>query len=262
MRIERLFIGGPLDNYNYLAICDETHTALVVDPLGVEDILSYVESQNIEITHIVNTHEHGDHVSGNKRLKEATGAKLFMPVAMRELAAAKYADAWLNDGDRIHLGQQVLEVIETPGHTMKHVSFFSRCEPGLLCGDTVFHAGVGNCYNGGDVSTLYSTIHQVISRLPDDTRFYPSHDNLINNLRFSLSREPSNQVAKDLLLLAETETPETRSGTTLGIEKQINPFFRLDNAELKETLKQDLPDIDVCKPEQVFCGLRTLRDNW
>ena len=69
-------------------------------------------------------------------------------------------------------------------------------QPALFSGDTLFNAGAGNCHNGGDPTTLYATFADQLARLPDDTRVYPGHDYIENNLRFTLEREPDNAAAQ------------------------------------------------------------------
>ena len=155
-----------------------------------------------------------------------------------------------------------LRVLYTPGHTMAHLCLLSEMgEPALFCGDTLFNASAGNCKFGGDVNVMYRTFVEQLATLPDNTRIYPGHDYIVNNLNFSLSREPSNSIAKQQLDEAASQTPHTRTVTTLGIEKQINPFFRLDNQEIFQHLKATF-DNQRSDPQSVFVSLRKLRDEW
>src|SRR3546814_2388549 len=98
--------------------------------------------------------------------------------------------------------------METPGHTPIHISLFGESDvPHLLCGDTVFNAGVGNC-NRGDPQVLHATFRNKIAPLPDTTRIYPGHDYIENNLRLTLDREPGNGSARHLSAEGETQAPE------------------------------------------------------
>jgi len=111
---------------------------------------------------------------------------------------------------------------------MAHICLFADTitPPVLICGDTLFNAGAGNCYNGGDPRALYQTFATIISALPDDSRVYPGHDYIMNNLRFALDREPDNLKAKALLeKLSQSYDPHNPYITTIGLEKEINPFY-------------------------------------
>ena len=101
------------------------------------------------------------------------------------------------------------------------------------------------------------------NRLPDDTLIYPGHDYIENNLRFTLDREPDNQVAATLLAQVSGQDPSRAYVSTLRTERQVNTFFRLDSQTVKAQLQQafaDLPgDMD---DETVFTKLRELRNKW
>src|SRR6185436_6647729 len=106
-------------------------------------------------------------------------------------------DRGLRAGDVIRVGKTVeLECLDTPGHTMSHVCLLAHGDkPAIFSGDTLFNAGAGNCHNGGHPAELYATFANQLSRLNDATRVYPGHDYLVNNLRFTLDREPDNAEA-------------------------------------------------------------------
>ena len=169
-------------------------------------------------------------------------------------------DVGLGAGDTVKVGKSVeLESLHTPGHTMSHVCLLSHTDqPALICGDTMFNAGAGNCHNGGHPAELYATFTGQISKLPDDTLIYPGHDYITTNLEFTLSREPNNTKAKTLLEgLEATHDPDNAMITTLGEEKEVNTFFRLHNPEIIEKLREEFPELSS-KPDskEVFLLLR------
>jgi hydroxyacylglutathione hydrolase len=141
----------------------------------------------------------------------------------------------------IKVGKTVeLESLDTPGHTMSHVCLLSRTdEPALVCGDTLFNAGAGNCHSGGHPVELYHTFTGQLAQLPDETLIYPGHDYIANNLRFTLDREPDNARA------------------------EVNTFFRLHNPSVIAQLREAFPDLPA-EPdaETVFLKLRELRNSW
>ncbi|HIN43405.1 MAG TPA: hydroxyacylglutathione hydrolase, partial [Gammaproteobacteria bacterium] len=133
----------------------------------------------------------------------------------------------------------------------------------IFCGDTLFNAGAGNCHNGGHPEELYDTFATQLSKLPDDTRVYPGHDYWENNLDFTLDREPDNQKARDLRNDNGTQDPEHALVSTLGLEKEINTFLRLQNPTVISRLKEQFPDLpDDPDPKTVFVKLRELRNSW
>ncbi|NKB33226.1 MAG: MBL fold metallo-hydrolase [Pseudomonadales bacterium] len=261
MKIIRIYMDNSLNNYCHLIICENTNEAIIVDPLDVDKCLAEAERQSCRIVKIINTHEHFDHIDGNPGVVAATGAKIH--AHKNAIDSIPDVDVGLSVGDCVEVGSTVrLRVLDTPGHTMAHVCLLSEIgDAALLCGDTLFNASSGNCKFGGNVHVMYKTFVEQLAKLPDNTSIYPGHDYIVNNLRFSLSREPNNEAAKILLAETEDQTPEDRTVTTMATEKQINPFFRLDNTEIINNLQKEFAD-QANDPESVFVSLGSLRDNW
>jgi hydroxyacylglutathione hydrolase len=147
---------------------------------------------------------------------------------------------------------------------MCHICLRSHTEqPALFSGDTLFNAGAGNCHNGGDPAALYATFANQLATLPDDTRVYPGHDYIENNLRFTLAREPGNEAARALLPEVTGHDPAASRVTTLGEEKQFNTFLRLASPGVIAALRASFPDLpEQPDPETVFVRLRELRNSW
>jgi hydroxyacylglutathione hydrolase len=263
MLTERIWTGNALRNFHYLIACAETGEALAVDPLEWRMCLDAARRRGWEITQILNTHEHGDHTGGNAGLKAATGA----PVLAHAGAAARIGgvDRGLGKGDVIKVGRTVeLECLDTPGHTLSHVCLLAHGdEPALFSGDTLFNAGAGNCYNGGDPERLFETFATQLARLPDTTRVYPGHEYLSRNLEFTLDREPGNRDAATLLEGVKGRRAEDVPVTTLGEEKRVNTFFRLQNPAVIARLREVFPDLgEQPDARTVFVRLRELRNRW
>jgi len=261
MKIVRIYMDNFLSNYCHLIICEETKEAVILDPLDVDKCLAEAERYSARITTIVNTHEHFDHIEGNPGIVAATGAKIH--AHQSAMISIPNVDVGLSAGDLIEVGKEVrLRVLHTPGHTSAHVCLLSeQGEPALFCGDTLFNASAGNCRYGGNIGDLYQTFIDQLAKLPDDTRIYPGHDYMVTNLKFSQQQEPGNKFAAEMLAVADTQTPDDRTVTTLGLEKRINPFFRLSNKEIIRNLKNEFCD-QKTDPKSVFIGLRSLRDRW
>ncbi len=263
MLVKQIWTANHWRNFNYLIACPDTGEALAIDPLDHEKCLAYAKSQGWEITQVLNTHEHGDHTGGNRAMIAATGAKLLAHANAKHAIAGM--DVGLSAGDRIKVGKSLeLETLDTPGHTMSHVCLLSQTEqPALFCGDTLFNAGAGNCHNGGHPDELYMTFADQLAKLPDNTLIYPGHDYIINNLQFTLDREPNNEDAKSWLEKLTDQDPEDALVTTLEMEKNINIFFRLKSPQVIEKLREAFPDLPACPDDRsVFLKLRELRNNW
>ena len=263
MIVKQIWTGNAYRNFNYLIACPETGEALAIDPLDHKKCLDYAQKQGWEITQIVNTHDHDDHTGGNGKVVAATGAKVLAHHGAG--AAIPEMNQGLKAGDIIKVGKTVeLEALDTPGHTMSHVCLLSRTdEPGLFSGDTLFNAGAGNCHHGGHPKELYETFVQQLIQLTDNTRIYPGHDYLHNNLEFTLDREPSNTAARNLLKETSNQDPAAALVTSIAQEKEINTFFRLQNPEVIEQLRVQFPEIgDTPDAQTVFLKLRELRNTW
>lgn len=263
MIVEQIWTGNAYRNFNYLIACPETGEALAVDPLDHEKCLARAKERGWEITQILNTHHHGDHIGGNGPVVAATGAKI--------LAHANAADKipnmdiGLNKGDVVKIGSTVeLESLDTPGHTMSHICLLSRTDtPALFCGDTLFNAGAGNCHNGGHPAELYDTFANQLADLPNETLIYPGHDYIVNNLEFTLDREPDNKKAPELLKKVEQQDTNAPLVSNIALEKEINTFFRLHNPTVISRLKEQFSDMpENPDPKAVFLKLRELRNDW
>ncbi len=263
MLIERIWAANDSRNFHYLVACPETGEALAIDPLEWGLCLSAAKARGWTIRQILNTHEHSDHTGGNAGLVGVTHARL--------LAHAKAAtlidgvDQGLNQGDVIRVGRTIeLECLDTPGHTLAHICLYAHGDaPALFSGDTLFNAGAGNCHTTGRPDLLYDTFATQLAGLPDATRLFPGHEYLARNLEFTLNREPDNREAAQLLATLRGTAADAAPVTTLGQEKRINTFFRLQNPHIMARLAAQFPDLgDNPQPRSVFLKLRELRNAW
>jgi len=261
--VEQIWTGNAYRNFNYLIVCPDTGEAMAVDPLDHEKCLAAADKNDWKITQILNTHEHGDHTGGNDAMIAATGAKLLAHSNAK--AKIPNMDRGLGAGDIIKIGNSVeMECLDTPGHTMAHVCILTHTDqPALFCGDTLFNAGAGNCHNGGHPNELYDTFASQLAGLPDNTLIYPGHDYIANNLEFTIDREPDNDKAKAMLDNVADQDTNAALVSTLGLEKEINTFFRLHSPSVIARLHEAFSDLPE-NPDQrtVFVKLRELRNNW
>jgi hydroxyacylglutathione hydrolase len=263
MLVERIWTGNAYRNYNYLIACPQTGEALAIDPLDHVKCLAAARAKGWQITQVLNTHEHEDHTGGNAAVVAATGAK----VIAHHRAGGRIAgmDRGLKAGDVVKVGRTVeLECLDTPGHTMCHICLRSHGdEPALFSGDTLFNAGAGNCHHGGNPEDLYTSFVEQLAKLPANTRVYPGHDYIENNLRFTLARERDNADAQALLPAVTGHDPAQARVTTMQEEQRINTFLRLSSPSVIAGLREAFPDLpDRPDPKTVFVKLRELRNRW
>jgi hydroxyacylglutathione hydrolase len=263
MIVTQIYADNPLRNFHYLIACPETKEAMVIDPLDVDRCLNAAQKSGFKITKILNTHEHYDHIGGNAEMQEKTGAEIFAHAGAK--GKIDNIAKGLKAGDTLKIGTQIsFKVLDTPGHTDSHICIISEgSSPALFCGDTLFNAGAGNCHNGGNMDDLFDTFSQQLCALPEDTLIYPGHDYMLNNLEFSLNREPDNKTVKEYLLKLEKQDPHQAHITSLRQEKQINSFFRLQKETIIAGLKEKFPELGNDPSQRnIFKALRILRNNW
>ncbi|MFZ7125029.1 MAG: MBL fold metallo-hydrolase [Desulfobacterales bacterium] len=189
MIIEKLTVG-PLMANCFIVGCPDTLRAAVIDPGGdVDRILTALARRELRVEAIIDTHGHFDHVGGNRRLKDATGAPIMIHAAdapmLSQLArsAGSFgleaensppADRLLADQEVVEVGRLQFKVLHTPGHTPGGVSLFT---PGhVFVGDSLFAGSIGRTdFPGGDFDTLIRSIHKQLFALDDDVVVYTGH---------------------------------------------------------------------------------------
>lgn len=184
------FVVGSMAVCSYIVACEETKKAAIVDPGGDEDLLlAEIEKKGLTLEYIIATHGHPDHVCGNKKLQQASGAKIIMHTAdvdffeqpevkgyfsMLGLEPSPPVDIIVKAGDEIKIGNIVFQVIHTPGHTPGGICLYN--EPNLITGDTLFVGGLGRTdFPGGSHEELLSSIRNQLLILPPETIVWPGH---------------------------------------------------------------------------------------
>lgn len=196
---------GMLEANCYLVIDRPSLKAVVIDPGADPDrICELCSAHRVEVTVILNTHGHGDHIGANGALK----ARLGVPIAIHaadadclpdplinlsayfEPVCSPPADVLLTDGQEIEIGASRLKVVSTPGHSPGSVSFLA--EDWVICGDVLFRGSIGRTdFPRCNSQELLRSIREQLLILPSDTIVYPGHGPV----------------------------------TTIGYEKENNPFL-------------------------------------
>ena len=183
-------VVGPLMANCFIFGCNKTKEAVVIDPGGDTDriLLSLADSE-LKVKYIINTHGHFDHVCGNGKMKDATGADILIHpldapmLGMLSSNAAVFGisvensppcDQTIEEGETISFGNISLKVTHTPGHTPGGISLYT--DGIVFVGDTLFAGSIGRTdFPGGDFDTLISSIKTKLFDMEDDMRVLSGH---------------------------------------------------------------------------------------
>jgi hydroxyacylglutathione hydrolase len=242
------------DNYVYLLHEPESGATAAVDPAVAEPVQAALAAHGWRLTHILNTHHHGDHTGGNLELKRATGAQVVG--ARRDAGRIPGIDVEVREGDTFLLGHAAAMVFETPGHTDGHIAFWFPDSHALFCGDTLFSLGCGRLFEGTPTQMWDSLLK--LRDLPPDTGVYCAHEYTASNGRFAKLVERHNPALAARLeqvnRLRAAGQPTVPS--TLADERATNPFLRADEATIARAVGME-PGSD---PARVFAELRRRKD--
>ena len=247
------------DNYIFLLHDRDRRTAAVVDPAVAEPVLEQLISLGAELTAILNTHHHSDHVGGNRQLIDRfPEVKVYGGAEDRGRIPGQ--QVFLQGGDRVEFADRTAEIFFIPGHTKAHIAYyFSPNNPGetgeLFCGDTLFAGGCGRLFEGTPTQMVASLAQ--LRNLPDNTRVWCAHEYTLKNLQFALTVDSDNLDLQQRW--GEVKAARSRNEPTIpssiALEKSTNPFLRWDFASLQSaTNSQD--------SVQTFARLRGMKDRF
>ena len=247
------------DNFAYLIIDDATKEAGVVDCAEAAKVLDAVRRRNINLTAVLSTHWHYDHVGGNKDLLAAIpNIKIYG--ARAENGRIPGLTHPIDDGDEVSVVGLPGRAIGIPAHTNGHVAYYFPSLKAVFSGDTLFIAGCGRLFEGG-AATMVRSLSK-LAALPDDTKVYCGHEYTVKNLAFALTLEPGNRALTAKHQWAEQMRREGKwtVPSTIGEEKQFNPVLRTDSPELRASVARIAPGLD--DKVAIFAKVRELKDHY
>ncbi len=247
LRIE--IISCLKDNYAYLITADGL--CAVVDPSEIAPVEAALAGRRL--THILNTHHHWDHSGGNRDLKQKFAAEVVGPEKDRTRIPA--IDVGVDEATGWRFGSHKVRVLEVPAHTRGAIAFVIG--KAVFTGDTMFAMGCGRLFEGTPEMMVASL--SKIAALPDDTAVYCGHEYTLSNARFAVTLEPGNSALQQRMRQVEAARAEDRPTvpSTIGLEKQTNPFLRTQSREIRASVGMAGAD-DVA----VFAEIRRRKDSF
>nr|WP_279639181.1 hydroxyacylglutathione hydrolase [Sphingomicrobium sediminis] len=222
------------DNYHWLVKVGDA--VGVVDPGDGDACLKAADALGWTITHILNTHWHPDHVGGNLRVKEATGATIVGPAPEAEKIPG--IDVQLDEGDRFELGGATARIWHIPGHTLGHIAYLFDDDGVAFVGDTIFAMGCGRMFEGTP-DQMHGSL-QRFTELPAYMKLYCAHEYTLSNGKFAAHAfADDGPIAERLAAVEAARARNERTvPTTVAEEIATNPFLRADSPAAFHDLRQ------------------------
>jgi hydroxyacylglutathione hydrolase len=241
------------DNYGVLIHDPMSGATASIDAPEASAVEQALEQTGWKLTDILVTHHHQDHIGGIAALKQRHRCRVVAP--QTEAPRIAGADEVTGEGGEVTVGGLTAQVLDTPGHTAGHISYWFPADRVAFVGDTLFSVGCGRVIEGTPEMMWGSLLK--LRELPDQTRFYCGHEYTAANIRFALSIDPNNAA----LRRRAEEVEQLRAGNrptlpaTIGAEKVTNPFLRADDPALAAAV-----GASGTPPAQVFAKIRSAKD--
>ncbi|XP_025190731.1 hydroxyacylglutathione hydrolase, mitochondrial isoform X1 [Melanaphis sacchari] len=246
------------DNFMYLLIDNSSKEAAIVDPVAPDVVWDAVRKENVKLTTVLTTHHHWDHAGGNKELINSNTNDQLTVIGGDDRIDGLTIMIDTHGVD-VQLGSLNIKCLCTPCHTTGHVCYYVNEEQNgvVFTGDTLFLGGCGRFFEG-TATQMYKALIKILSQLPDSTAVFCGHEYAIQNLKFGLHVEPSNQhiLSKLENIEAKRKIKEPSVPSTIGLEKLINPFMRVENESVQKFTQT------IGEPINTMKMLRDLKNNF
>lgn len=220
------------DNYGVLVHDPAANLTAAIDAPEADAVRRALQEKGWNLTHILVTHHHSDHTAGVEPLKAETGCTVIGP--KDEANRIKGLDKTVSEGDAFAFGAAEVRVLDTPGHTAGHISYWLPSEDLAFVGDTLFAIGCGRVIEG-NAEIMWRSL-QKIARLPPATRVYCGHEYTLSNAKFALTIEPENTALQQRAAQVEKlrSAGKATLPTRIDIELDTNPFLRPHVAAIRK----------------------------
>lgn len=242
------------DNYIWIIQPTAETSVIIIDPGDQQPVKQWLSAHNASVDSYLITHHHWDHTDGLEPLLEEYPAPVIGPKNSK-ISAISQA---VTEGDRFSRLGLTFDVLDTPGHTLDHISFY--VEGHLFCGDTMFSGGCGRMFEG--TPEMYVSSLKKFRILPGDTRVFCAHEYTQANLTFASLVEPDNVLLSSYLEKVKMlrQANEITVPSSLQLELAINPFLRFDQAAVVNAAEQ-YAGRKLNSDTDVFATIRKWKDN-
>jgi hydroxyacylglutathione hydrolase len=232
------------DNYGCLVHHPGSRETVSIDAPEAAAVRQALDDTGWTLSHILVTHHHGDHTGGIEALKSKTQCTVIGPEA--EATRIPGIDQTVKGGDVLQLLGDAVHVLDTPGHTLGHISYWLEHSNVAFVGDTLFSLGCGRVFEGSN-EMMWESLER-LAQLPPKTQIYCGHEYTQANGRFALVAEPQNAALQ--ARMAEVEklraAGKATVPTTIAQELETNPFLRPHSPEIRANLMlPSAPDVAV-----------------
>ena len=214
------------DNYGVLIHDTATGATAAIDAPEAAPVEAALKAAGWKLTDILVTHHHTDHTDGIAELKKKYNCRVVAPKA--EAAKIPMVDETVREGDKVSVGNLTANVIETPGHTSGHITYWFHGDKIAFAGDTLFSIGCGRVIEGTP-EMMWASLKK-LRDLPGDTKVYCGHEYTLANIKFARTIEPDNKALTTRAAEAEKQIADGKwtIPTTIDEEKAANVFLRAD----------------------------------
>ena len=255
-----LVVPLPAFSDNYIWLVHNGRHALIVDPGDAAPVQAALAALQLQLQAILLTHHHRDHTGGVAALRQTHACPVYGPAGEALPEPVTRVDAHTT----LTLLGQPWQVLQVPGHTAGHIAWYCPtlgAQPALFCGDTLFSGGCGRLFEG-TAEQMHHSLQQ-LAALPADTQVFCAHEYTVSNLRFALAVEPDNAALQQYhtWCLVQRDSDRPTLPSTIGLEREINPFLRCEVPAVVRAAHQFDPSIPPSTdPAQVLAALRAWKN--
>jgi hydroxyacylglutathione hydrolase len=243
------------DNYAFLLHDSESHATAVIDVPDETPVESALASRGWQLTDILITHHHADHIDGVDALREVTGARVIG--AKADAHRLPRLDLAVSEGDTFMIGAAEVAAIEVPGHTVGHIAFHAPGAAAVFTADSLMALGCGRLFEG-TAAQMWASLSK-LAGLPPETQVCSGHEYTAANARFALTIETGNQalISRVERVAAARARAEPTVPSLLSEELATNPFLRAHLPEVKRAV-----GMDGASDAEVFAEIRRRKDSF
>lgn len=253
MPLELVTIPCLTDNYAYLIHDAASGQTAVIDVPEAAPILAALQGRGWQLSDILITHHHSDHIAGVEDLRSATGAMVLGPAADAHRLPA--LDLALTEASTFAIGSEAARVIDVPGHTVGHIAYYFAASGLAFTGDSLMSGGCGRLFEGTPAQ-MYQSLTK-LAALPPDTLICSGHEYTTTNLAFAATLEPGNPALMSrieaALALRAKSIPTVP--VPLLVERETNSFLRVSEPSIRAAL-----DLTGAENIPVFAEIRARRN--